>query len=155
MVNSMIETKPKPVVAGQVLLIEDSIDDAWVARRAFRRHHIDDSLTIFGSGEDALTYLRSCGTTESESPPCPRVILLDLKLPGIRGHEVLRQIREDEHLKLIPVVVVSSSENDRDVNESYRLGANSYVRKQYGQPQPGEYLVTIVQYWLQSNLPPI
>jgi len=137
-----------------VILIEDSVDDAWVARRAFRRHRLDEALKIFGSGEEALAYLRSRASSEGFEATRPRVIFLDLKLQGIRGHEVLRLIRAHEKLKLIPVVIVSSSQSEVDVNESYRLGANSYIRKQYGQPQPGEYLVAIAQYWLQLNLPP-
>jgi two-component system response regulator len=134
-----------------ILLVEDSDDDAWVAQRAFRRRSMQGRLALARTGEEALRYLRSSSGFGRDSP---KVILLDLKLPGMGGHELLKQIRADERLKYVPVVVVSSSNQEQDVHKSYRLGANSYVRKQYGQPQAGEYLVEVALYWLRHNLPP-
>jgi CheY-like chemotaxis protein len=144
---TMLETQP------DVLLVEDSDDDVWVARRAFHRHLMGGRLARVRTGEEALTYLRESLIPHSGAPSCPRVVFLDLNLPGIRGLEVLRQMRADERLRLIPVVVISSSSRDSDVHESYRLGANSFVKKRYGQSQPGEYVVDIARYWLDLNQP--
>ena len=133
-----------------VLLVEDSEDDTRVAQRAFRLRGMQGSLAHVKSGEEALRYLRS--RLDSGNMLVPRVILLDLKLPGMGGHEVLRQIRADERTRYVPVVVVSSSNQEQDIRKSYWLGANSYVRKQYGQAQAGEYLVDVALYWLRHNL---
>ncbi len=143
----MIETQP------DVLLIEDSDDDVWVARRAFQRHQMGERLARVRTGEEAMRYLEASLDQGSGVPSLPRVVFLDLNLPGIRGLEVLRQMRADERLRLIPVVVISSSSRDSDIRESYRLGANSFVSKRYGQSQPGEYVVDIARYWLDLNQP--
>ena len=134
-----------------VLLVEDSDDDVWAARRAFQRHRMGDRLARVRTGEEALRYLQASLDSENGAPVRPRVIFLDLNLPGIRGLEVLRQIRADERMRLIPVVVITSSNRDSDVDESYRLGANSFVSKRYGQSQPGEYVVDVARYWLEFN----
>ena len=136
-----------------VLLVEDSDDDAWVAKRAFMRHHLGDQLAVVRTGEEALDYLREIVSRDGDTRTRPKVVFLDLKLPGINGHEVLRQMRADERLRSVPVVVISSSNLDSDVAEAYRLGANSFVSKQYGQPKPGEYLIDIARYWLTLNQP--
>ena len=136
-----------------VLLVEDSDDDVWVTRRAFQRHHMGDRLALASTGEEALRYLRSSLETGNGHPLRPRVVFLDLNLPGMRGLEVLRQMRSDERMRLIPVVVLSSSSRDTDIQDSYRLGANSFVSKRYGQVLPGEYVVEIARYWLDLNQP--
>ena len=141
------------VMQPDVLLVEDSDDDLWVTRRAFQRHHMGDRLALASTGEEALRYLRSSLETGNGHPARPRVVFLDLNLPGMRGLEVLRQMRADERMRLIPVVVLSSSSRDSDVQESYRLGANSFVSKRYGQALPGEYVVDIARYWLDLNQP--
>jgi CheY-like chemotaxis protein len=136
-----------------VLLVEDSDDDVWVTRRAFQRHHMGDRLALASTGEEALRYLRSSIETGNGHPTLPRVVFLDLNLPGMRGLEVLKQMRADERMRLIPVVVLSSSSRDSDIQDSYRLGANSFVSKRYGQVLPGEYVVEIARYWLDLNQP--
>jgi len=136
-----------------VLLVEDSDDDVWVTRRAFQRHHMGDRLALASTGEEALRYLRSALETGNGHPLRPRVVFLDLNLPGMRGLEVLKQMRADERMRLIPVVVLSSSSRDSDIQDSYRLGANSFVSKRYGQVLPGEYVVEIARYWLDLNQP--
>ena len=152
----VVEPRPAMVETGaisdraDVLLVEDSEDDTRVAQRAFRLRGMQGRLANVSSGEEALRYLRTRLT--SGNMLVPRVILLDLKLPGMGGHEVLRQIRADERTRYVPVVVVSSSNQEQDIRKSYWLGANSYVRKQYGQAQAGEYLVDVALYWLHHNL---
>jgi CheY-like chemotaxis protein len=143
----MAETKP------DVLFVEDSDDDLWVARRAFQRHRMEEHLAFARTGEEALRYLRASVGPGNGSPARPCVVFLDLNLPGIHGHDVLREIRSDERLRWIPVVVISSSQSDADINAAYRLGANSFVPKRYGQHQPGEYMVDIARYWLNLNQP--
>ncbi len=140
---------PRP----EILLVEDSEDDAWIARRAFRRHRMEQCLVLVRSGEEAIQYLRSCADPEGRGHPRPRVVFLDLDLPGIHGCAVLEEMRADEQLRKIPVVIVSSSTSDADVRRCYRLGANSFVVKRYGQPQPGEYVVEMARYWLDLNEP--
>ncbi|HET9122136.1 MAG TPA: response regulator [Acidiferrobacteraceae bacterium] len=131
-----------------ILLIEDNADDEALALRAFRRNHMRNPVVVARDGAEALDYLFDSENTR------PAVILLDLKLPKVDGLEVLRRIRGDERTRLAPVVVLTSSREDHDVITSYRMGANSYVRKPVNFD---EFLTAVHQlgtYWLGLNEAP-
>lgn len=141
-------TAPQP----EVLVVEDDEDEVRIIHRAIHRHGMDSKFEIVRSGEDALAYLHVAEEAEAKaSTPRPKVVILDLKLSGIDGQEVLRQIRADEKLCTLPVVIVSSSRKDRDVCECYRLGANSFVTKPQGRDHPGDHVLEIAHYWLDLN----
>jgi two-component system, response regulator len=137
-----------------IVLVEDSADDAELVIRALRKSGITNSLVHLKDGEQALNFLFCEGPYEDHHlPPCPRLILLDIKMPKVDGLEVLRRVKSDSRLRVVPVVLLTSSREDRDINESYELGANSYVVK----PVEFDRLTKIVQglglYWLQRNQP--
>lgn len=129
-----------------LLLVEDNPDDERLAVRALRRGNIANKIVIARNGEEALTMLFSLD-------PLPSVVLLDLKLPKVDGLEVLRQIRANERTRLLPVVVLTSSSEDRDIVESYSLGANSYVRKPVEFDQFTEAVKQLGLYWILINQP--
>ena len=138
-----------------VLLVEDDSNDVEVARRAFRRSGLEASLVVVHDGQQALDYVFGSEEGESGDPrPVPRVIFLDLKLPGLNGWDVLRCIRSHVRTEEVPVVMVSSSDRESDIRESYRLGANSYLVKQYQRERPGRYLADAARYWLELNRGP-
>lgn len=142
--------QPQP----DVLVVEDDDDEVRIIRRAIRRNNMESHFQIVRSGEDALEYLRTIATQEERhGPPRLKVVILDLKLSGIDGHEVLRRVRADEKLRTLPIVVVSSSRSQRDVSECYRLGANSFVSKHHGLEHPGDHVIAIARYWLELNKP--
>ena len=131
-----------------ILLIEDNPDDVELTRMALADNNIANELVVATSGDAALAILFA------DDAAAPLLILLDLKLPRVNGVEVLRRIREHPRTRLVPVIVLTSSDEQRDLIESYSLGANSYVRK------PVDYteFVTAVRqlgiYWLMVNIPP-
>jgi two-component system response regulator len=113
-----------------ILLIEDSPEDYEATLRAFRRSGLKNPIHRCEDGEEALDYLFRRGRyADPASSPCPGVVLLDLNLPGTDGREVLAAIKGDERLKEIPVVVLTTSSDERDINACYRAGANSYIQK--------------------------
>jgi two-component system response regulator len=113
------------MLEGTILLVDDNADDVALTLRAFRTNNITNQVDVASDGEEALNYLLPDG----EHPPSPVLILLDINLPKVNGLEVLRRIRTDARTRYLPVVVLSTSSEDRDIVESYSLGANSYVRK--------------------------
>lgn len=127
-----------------ILLVEDNPDDERLTLRALQRGRIANPITIARNGEEALQQLRAMN-------PLPCVVLLDLKLPKVDGLEVLRQIRAYESMQVLPIVVLTSSSEERDILASYRLGANSYVRK----PVSIDEFTTAVErlgvYWTLLN----
>lgn len=138
-----------------ILLVEDNPDDELLALRALRKNGIAGDVVIVRDGVEALDYLFATGGHAGrDASVVPRVILLDLKLPKIGGLEVLRRLRSDERTRLVPVVILSSSGEQRDMREGYGLGANSYVRK----PVNFEHFVRAVEqlksYWLVLNEAP-
>ena len=138
-----------------ILLVEDSDDDVELARRAFNKSGIANELVVVGDGEAALDYLFASGAHSGRDPAImPQVVLLDLKLPGMNGLEVLRRVRADERTKLLPVVVLTTSNEQLDVAGSYNLGANSYVRKAVDFAQFVEAARQLGLYWLVLNEPP-
>ncbi len=138
-----------------ILLVEDNPDDELLALRALRKNGIAGDVVVVRDGIEALDYLFATGGHAGrDASVVPRVILLDLKLPKIGGLEVLRRLRSDERTRLVPVVILSSSGEQRDMREGYGLGANSYVRK----PVNFEHFVRAVEqlksYWLVLNEAP-
>jgi two-component system response regulator len=135
-----------------ILLVEDNPDDLALAEAAFARLRVEHHLAHAGDGEQALAYL--IGSGGGAGPVPPDLVLLDLKLPGISGLEVLRRMRGAAPARLVPVVVLTSSIEEQDVRESYRLGANSYIRKPTDFDEFVAVLRSIIVYWLESNQPP-
>jgi len=130
-----------------ILLVEDSDDDVELTRRAFAKHRLANDIVIASDGQQALDILFG------EKALTPQVVLLDLNLPKLSGLDVLRRIRADPRTVLLPVVVLTSSDHDRDVIESYRLGANSFVRKPVDFLEFVEAARQLGLYWLVLNEP--
>jgi two-component system response regulator len=138
-----------------ILLVEDNQDDVDLTIRAFLKNNITNRIIVAKDGVEALDYLRGTGKYAGRNvKDLPVVILLDLKLPKITGLEVLRNIRQDEFTRLIPVVILTSSAEQKDVLEGYRLGANSYVQKPVDFEQFAEAVKFLGLYWLLWNKPP-
>ncbi|MEZ4272687.1 MAG: response regulator [Myxococcota bacterium] len=138
-----------------ILLVEDNADDEALALRAFKKHHIQNEVVVARDGAEALNYLFGMAEHQGRDlSQMPQVILLDLKLPKIDGLEVLRRIRGDTRTRLIPVVVLTSSNEERDLVKSYNLGANSYVRKPVDFGQFVEAVRQLGLYWLVLNSRP-
>jgi CheY-like chemotaxis protein len=138
-----------------ILLVEDSADDVELTLRAFHKSKILNEIVVVGDGVEALDYLFSTGAHAGRDPKAiPEVMLLDLKLPKIGGLEVLRRIRAEELTRRLPVVVLTSSNEEKDILSSYNLGANSYVRKPVDFAQFVEAARQLGLYWLVMNEPP-
>ncbi len=113
-----------------ILLVEDSPEDTEAMLRAFRKAGLANPVQHCSDGDDALDFLFQRGRYAAPgAPPRPIVILLDLNLPGTDGREVLAEIKQDERLKMIPVVVLTTSSDERDIQKCYQMGANSYIKK--------------------------
>ncbi|PLK47499.1 two-component system response regulator [Uliginosibacterium sp. TH139] len=135
-----------------ILLVEDNPDDEALTLRAFNKNKISNQVIVARDGVDAVDYLFGMGRHAGrDTSVMPAVVFLDLKLPRIDGLEVLRRIRADSRANLLPVVVLTTSREADDIQEAYRLGANSYIRK----PVDFERFLTIVGqlglYWLEYN----
>jgi two-component system response regulator len=136
----------------EILLVEDNPNDAELTLRALRKHHLANKVLHVKDGAEALEFLFANGAYDRRKVEnTPRVILLDLKLPKVSGLEVLRKVKSDERTRVIPVVVLTSSREDRDLAECYALGVNSYIVK----PVEFENFVRAVSdmgfYWLLLN----
>jgi CheY-like chemotaxis protein len=138
-----------------ILLVEDDPDDEALALRALRRNNIKNDVVVARDGVEALDYLFATGAYASRDlTEQPQVVLLDLKLPRLDGLEVLRRLRADPRTALLPVVVLTSSKEDRDIVESYACGANSYVRKPVEFNEFSEAVRQLGLYWLLLNEKP-
>ena len=138
-----------------ILLVEDNPDDVELTLRAFRKCGIANEIVVVSNGVEALDYLFLTGSHAGRDPSAnPEVVLLDLKLPKIGGLEVLRRMRADEQTRRIPVVVLTSSNEERDILESYDLGANSFVRKPVDFAQFLQAANQLGMYWLVMNESP-
>jgi len=139
--------------ASLILLVEDNPDDIELTRRAFGRSPLPNEVIVKRDGREALDYL--FGT---DSGGCanqlPDVMLLDLNMPRVSGTEVLQQVRANERTRSVPVVVLTTSDEERDVNKSYRLGANSYIRKPVDTREFFDAIQALEQYWTIRNIPP-
>jgi two-component system, response regulator len=138
-----------------ILLVEDNPDDEALTLRAFRKNNIRNEVVVARDGAEALDYLFGRGRYAGRDiADKPQVVLLDLKLPKVDGIEVLRQLRADPRTRTLPVVVLTSSKEERDLSECYRLGCNSYVRKPVDFDQFLEAARQLELYWLLINEPP-
>ncbi len=138
-----------------ILLVEDNPDDVALTIRAFKKSDISNKIIVAKDGVEALDYLFGTGMYAGRDvKDMPVVILLDLKLPKIDGLEVLKSIRQNEFTKLLPVVILTSSVEEKDKINGYRLGANSYVRKPVDFNQFSEAMKFLGLYWLVWNEPP-
>jgi two-component system response regulator len=133
-----------------ILLVEDSPKDEALALRALRKSEIVNDVVVARDGAEAVAYLFD-KSPNGWSNPLPQLILLDLKLPKLSGLEVLRRIRTDERTRLLPVVILTTSVEDRDRLDGYSLGANSYVRKPVDFRAFADAIVQLGQYWLVLN----
>ncbi|UFS69762.1 response regulator [Geomonas sp. RF6] len=139
-----------------ILLVDDNPDFVELARRAFMKGNIVNNLVIAEDGVEALDYLFGTGQWQDrDTAEVPVVVLLDLKLPKVNGLDVLRRMRNDPRTSLIPVVVLTTSSEDRDITEAYALGCNSYIRKPVDFTKLSEALQQTGLYWLVLNEPPV
>ena len=139
----------------EILLVEDNDQDLELALRALKKAKISNQIRVARDGVDALEFVFGEGRYQSRDPrQIPKVILLDLKLPGLDGLEVLRRLKGDPRTKMIPVVMLTSSKEQRDVIESYHLGVNSYIVKPVNFEQFAESVGQLGFYWLLLNQPP-
>jgi len=138
-----------------ILLVEDNPDDEALTLRALKKNNILNEVVVAHDGVEALDYLFATGVyTGRDVSDQPQLVLLDLKLPKIDGLEVLRRLRGDERTRLQPVVILTTSNEDRDILSSYKLGANSYIRKPVDFEQFMEAVRQLGLYWLVLNTPP-
>ena len=138
-----------------ILLVEDNSDDELLTLRALEKNNITNKVVVARDGEEAINYLlgtRSCHAGVAD--PLPQVILLDLKLPKVDGFEVLRRLRADERTRLLPVVILTTSNEEQDRFDGYDLGANSFVRKPIEFDRFIEAVRQLGMYWLLLNEPP-
>lgn len=139
----------------EILLVEDNPTEAELCLRALKKNHLANKLVWVKDGAEALDFLFRRGAWADRLNTIPKVVLLDLRLPKVDGLEVLRKIKGDEKLRIIPVVVVTSSREDRDVVESYRLGVNSYISKPVEFDEFVKVISDLGLYWLLVNRPPL
>jgi CheY-like chemotaxis protein len=137
-----------------ILLIEDSHTDAKIIERALREGKVEHRLTVIRNGQQALEYLMSLN--EPGGPPElePDLVLLDLNLPGLDGSQILARIKADQFLRIIPVVVLTTSRRDEDVLQCYQAGANTYIQKPADYPRYRELVKTLRRYWHETALRP-
>lgn len=141
--------------ARTILLVEDNPDDEALTLRALKKNNILNDVVVARDGVEALDYLLGSGAHAGRDPrAAPQLVLLDLKLPKVDGLEVLRRLRADARTRLQPVVVLTTSNEERDIVSSYELGANSYIRKPVDFAQFMEAVRQLGLYWLLLNIPP-
>jgi two-component system, response regulator len=159
MSDEQIETKNMkqvvPNVASVILLVEDNPDDVELTLRAFKKNDFQHEVVVVRDGAEAVDYLFATGPYAERSPTeVPALILLDLKLPKLNGLDVLRRIRDGEMTKRVPVVILTTSDDDTDVISGYDLGVNSYIRKPVGFDVFMETVRQLGLYWLTMNKNP-
>lgn len=138
-----------------ILLIEDNPTDERLTLRALRRNNIMNEVVVAYDGQEGLDYLYGNGKFEGrDTSEPPAVIVLDLKLPRVSGVEVLRKIRDNERTQCVPVVVLTSSDDEQEVKTCYELGVNSYVRKPTDSAEFADMVLSLGMYWLLFNVPP-
>jgi CheY-like chemotaxis protein len=139
----------------EILVVEDNQADLKLTTRAIRACNVQWRITVVRDGEQALEFLFARGEYAGRSPELlPKVVLLDLKLPKVTGLQVLEQVKNDSLTRMIPVVVLTSSNQHEDVLAAYKRGANSYVQKPVDADNFEKVIRSTVDYWLSVNLPP-
>lgn len=138
----------------EILLVEDNLNDAEMTIRALRKNHIANHIIHLDDGTEALDFIFCIGAFTGRSAINPKVILLDLKMPKIGGMEVLKRVKSDERTDTIPVVVLTSSAEDPDIQKCYKLGANSYIVKPVGFDNFVKAISDLGFYWLLLNQAP-
>jgi len=140
----------------EILLVEDNPSDEELTIHTLRANHLANNIQIVRDGAEALDFIFRTGAfADRATDEFPKVILLDLKLPKVDGLEVLRRVRDDPSTRSIPVVVLTSSREESDIVESYRLGVNSYIVKPVDFKQFAEMVTQLGLYWLLLNQPPL
>lgn len=138
-----------------ILLAEDNEDDIMLTLRVFKKHHLANEVVVVKHGAEALDFLFAKGQYAGrDATKLPQVVLLDINMPKLNGIEVLKAMREDERTRLLPVVMLTTSQEDRDIIESYENGASSYVRKPVDFAEFTHALQALGVYWLLLNTPP-
>jgi two-component system, response regulator len=140
-----------------LLLVEDNVNDAELAIRELKKHNLANNLFHVSDGEEALDFIFATGKYSHKRivDQPPKVILLDIQLPKINGFEVLQRIKADERTKMTPVVMLTSSKEDPDIQKSYKMGANSYIVKPVNFEGFAESIKNLGFYWLLLNQPPV
>jgi CheY-like chemotaxis protein len=139
----------------EILLVEDNPNDVELTLHVLKKNNLTNRIHVVRDGAEALEYLFSSGAyAERDLNQTPKVILLDLKLPKVDGMEVLKRIKADERTRSIPMVVLTSSREERDIVDSYRLGVNSYITKPVDFDHFTEAVRQLGLYWLLLNQPP-
>jgi CheY-like chemotaxis protein len=141
-------------ILGRILMVEDDTKDVELTLTALEEYKLANEVVVTRDGEEALDYLYCRGNFQTRSGGNPAVLLLDLKLPKVDGLEVLKQIRSDEKLKVIPVVVLTSSNEEKDMVASYRLGVNAYVVKPVNFHEFVNAVKELGMFWAVINEPP-
>jgi two-component system, response regulator len=145
----------QPLNPMEILLVEDNPADVELTLRALKRHNLTNQVQVVSDGAQALDYLFGSGAFAGRKQPLPpKVVFLDLKLPKVDGREVLRRMKSDEKTRLIPVVVLTSSKEESDIVESYKLGVNSYVVKPLDFDKFVEAVSELGLYWVLLNQAP-
>jgi CheY-like chemotaxis protein len=139
---------------GRILMVEDDPRDVELTLTALGEYNLANEVVVAGDGEEALDYLYSRGKFQGRTSENPAVLLLDLKLPKVDGLEVLQQIKGDEKLRMIPVVVLTSSREERDMVASYKLGVNAYVVKPVDFHEFVNAIKELGVFWAVINEPP-
>jgi CheY-like chemotaxis protein len=153
--NAAAKAKRVSFHSGSIVLVEDDADDIELTMRALKRNGFNNHVITLRDGAQALDYLRHEGNyAESDDPP-PALILLDLKLPRLDGLEVLGEIKSDPTLRALPIVMLTSSRQERDISEAYKLGVNSYISKPSDFSELLKVVNTLGRYWFATvELPP-
>jgi len=134
-----------------ILVVEDSAEDFLALNRAFRKQALPNPVLRCADGDEALDYLRGYGKNPAWPAGLPALVLLDLNMPGTDGREVLGAVKHDPRLHKIPVVIFSTSSNSRDIEDCYRLGANSYLTKPVSYTDLEEKIRVTMKYWLEAS----
>ncbi len=138
----------------EILIIEDNPNDAEMALRAFKKNNIANHVLVIEDGEEALDFFNYRGKFANRSKGRPKIVLLDLKLPKISGLEVLRELKSNPQTRIIPVIVLTTSKEENDIIESYRLGVNSYIVKPVDFDKFVDAVRELGMYWLLLNQQP-
>ncbi len=141
----MTENKP------YILYVDDSEDDVLMATRAFRKSNLENSIVTLTDGQECLDYLFNQGEYEHKSHNMPEVILLDLNMPRLDGFQTLEQLRANEQTRMVPIVVLTTSDANDDISRSYELGANSYITKPIQTEDFCSAILSMEVYWTVYN----